>query len=112
MSLALATLCHVTAAPTTTASTTIKFEARLRPFGSGLKRVSNTANQSSLSGAWGNISAPWPTPRFPAPAETAPNPSLNPTVTLTFTPDSTPTPNPNPNPNPNSNSNPNLYPNP
>ena len=78
MSLALATLCHVTAAPTTTASTTIKFEARLRPFGSGLKRVSNTANQSSLSGAWGNISAPWPTPCFPASSVTVPNPNPNP----------------------------------
>ena len=61
MLLALATLCYVTAAPTTT-----KFEAHLRPFGSGLvvglKRASNTANQSSLSGACGNIRAPWPTP--------------------------------------------------
>ena len=59
MILALATLCYVTAASTTT-----KFEARLRPFGSGLvvglKRASNTANQSSLTGAWGNIGAPWP----------------------------------------------------
>ena len=77
MSLALATLCYVTAAPTTT-----KFEARLRPFGSGLvvglKRASNTANQSSLSGAWGNISAPWPTPCLPALAVTAPNPGPNP----------------------------------
>ena len=57
MILALATLCNVMAAPTTT-----KFEARLRPFGSGLvvglKRASNTANQSSLTGAWGNIGAP------------------------------------------------------
>ena len=82
MSLALATLCHVTAAPTTTASTTIKFEARLRPFGSGLKRVSNTANQSSLSGAWGNISAPWPTLCFPGPAVTDPNLSPNPSLAL------------------------------
>ena len=57
MLLALATLCCVTAAPTTT-----KFKARPRPFGSGLvvglKRASNTANQSSLSGAWGNVGAP------------------------------------------------------
>ena len=75
MLLLLATLCYVTAAPTTT-----KFEARLRPFGLevGLKRASNTANQSSLSGAWGNISAPWPTPCLPALAVTAPNPSPNP----------------------------------
>ena len=92
MSLALATLCHVTAAPTTTASTTIKFEARLRPFGSGLKRVSNTANQSSLSGAWGNISAPWPTPCFPAPAVIVPNPRPG----LTSSPDSSPNANPTP----------------
>ena len=77
MLLFLATLCYVTAAPTTT-----KFEARPRQFGSGLvvglKRASNTANQSSLSGAWGNISAPWPTPCFPAPAVIAPNPNPNP----------------------------------
>ena len=81
MLLFLATLCYVTAAPTTT-----KFEARLRPFGSGLviglKRASNTANQSSLSGAWGNISAPWPTPCFPAPVVKAPNPSPNPCLAL------------------------------
>ena len=81
MLLALATLCYVTAAPTTT-----KFEAHLRPFGSGLvvglKRASNTANQSSLSGAWDNISAPWPTPRFPTPAVTAPNPSPKPNPDL------------------------------
>ena len=61
MLITLATLCSVTAALTTT-----KFEARPRPFGSGLvvglKRASNTANQSSLSGAWDNIRAPWPTP--------------------------------------------------
>ena len=78
MLLFLATLCHVTAAPTTT-----KFEARLRPFGSGLvvglKRASNTANQSGLSGAWGNISEPWPTPCLPAPA---PNPSPSPNPEL------------------------------
>ena len=87
MFLALATLCYVTAAhaaaPTTT---TTKLEARLRQFGSGavvgLKRTSNTANQSSLSGAWGNISAPWPTPCFPAPVVKAPNPSPNPNPDL------------------------------
>ena len=81
MLLFLATLCYVTAAPTTT-----KFEAHLRPFGSGLvvglKRASNTANQSSLSGAWGNISALWPTPCFPAPAVTVPGPGPNPNTDL------------------------------
>ena len=88
MLLFLATLCYVTAAPTTT-----KFEARPRQFGSGLvvglKRASNTANQSSLSGAWGNVSAPWPTPCFPAPAVIAhsdrdPN-LLTPVLTLVLT---------------------------
>ena len=91
MILALATLCYVTAAPTTT-----KFEAHLRPFGSGLvvrlKRASNTANQSSLSGACGNISAPWPTPCFPAPAVIVPNPRPG----LTSSPDSSPNANPTP----------------
>ena len=77
MILALATLCYVTSPPPTT-----KFEARLRQFGSGLvvglKRSCNTANQSRLSGAWGNIGAPWPTPCLPALAVTAPNPGPNP----------------------------------
>ena len=81
MLITLATLCSVTAALTTT-----KFEARPRPFGSGLvvslKRSCNTANQSSLTGAWGNISAPWPMLCFPGPAVPAPNPSPNPSLAL------------------------------
>ena len=66
MILALATLCYVTAAPIIT-----KFEASPRQFGSGLvvglKRASNTANQSASvaprqhqceRGPWCSLNAP------------------------------------------------------